>query len=304
MDIFMGLFNNGGPKFKGLRLLAVAAGLSAYGSVMAVGPGEIVFHDEARDTVRINEILTEVISERPVSTGAFVSAIGMRFVGTPYVAHTLEGPDERLRVNLDELDCTTFVETVAAMALTATEGRSSWRDFVNMLENLRYRSGRLNDYGSRLHYISDWVVENSYRGNLKDMTNIVDGSRLVTKSIDYMTTNRDKYPALKDSLNYERMKSVEQGYRNHRFAYVPTSVLKRKETQMLIHDGDIVGLTTNLRNLDVTHMGIVILKEGVPYLLHASSSEGKVTVSDVPFAEFMRRNRQFNGVRILRLRDL
>ena len=86
--------------------------------------------------------------------------------------------------------------------------------------------------------------------------------------------------------------------------YVPSSVVKRKVTEEFLHDGDLIALTTNIKNLDVTHMGIVVFKDGRPYLLHASSSLGKVVVSDEPLGDFLRRNRQFTGIRILRLRDM
>lgn len=283
---------------------AIAGSVICGEKACAVGPGEIAFHNESADTVRLNNILTEVIAERPKTTGDYAASIARRFIGVPYVAHTLEGEEERLTVNLDELDCTTFVESVAAMALTASEGRSSWRDYVSALENLRYRNGTLNGYGSRLHYISDWIVDNSYRGNLREITNMIDGARNIVKTIDFMTSNRDRYPALADSATFERIRSVEQGYRNHRYMYIPATVLKRKQVQDFLHDGDLVALTSTLRNLDVTHMGMIIKRDGVPYLMHASSSAGKVVVSEHPLPEFLRRNRQFTGVRILRLRDL
>ena len=51
---------------------------------------------------------------------------GRQFLGVPYVAHTLElGDTEHLIVNLHELDCTTFVETVTA--LTCVPSASSAR---------------------------------------------------------------------------------------------------------------------------------------------------------------------------------
>src|SRR5689334_20120832 len=51
---------------------------------------------------------------------------GKSFLGTPYVAQTLEAPlpagsDEALVVNLQGLDCTTFVETTMALALPKTD---------------------------------------------------------------------------------------------------------------------------------------------------------------------------------------
>ena len=43
---------------------------------------------------------------------------GLNFLKTPYVAHTLEVNEEEPVVNFDEVDCTTFVEYVLALALS------------------------------------------------------------------------------------------------------------------------------------------------------------------------------------------
>ena len=110
----------------------------------------VEWYNEASDTTRITHILIE--EARHPDRGNPVR-LGMLFNDTPYGAHTLEGETEALRVNLDSMDCTTFVETVAALAVTAREGRSSWQDFLYNLERIRYRQGTMRDYTSRLHYI-------------------------------------------------------------------------------------------------------------------------------------------------------
>lgn len=264
------------------------------------------FHNITTDTTRITEILTEVLANDPGSPGERIEMIGRMFVGTPYVAHTLEvekGQPEVLTINIDQLDCTTFVETVAAMAMTVGQKRSSWRDFVNNLENIRYRGGKLDGYASRLHYIANWIVDNSYRGNVKDVAGSFPKVNYVTKTINFMSDNRDKYTALADSAEFARIKSIEDGYRKHRFPFIKTIDLPAKDTKKAFRTGDLVALTTNLKNLDVTHMGIVVLIDGEPYLMHASSSHGKVEISSVPLAEFMRRNRNLTGLRVFRLQE-
>ena len=264
------------------------------------------FHDITNDTARITEILTTILKNDPGTPGKRIETIGRIFLETPYVAHTLEvdsGQPEVLTVNIDELDCTTFVETVAALAKTVGEGRSSWRDFVYNLENIRYRGGELDDYASRLHYIANWIVDNSYRGNIKDVAPTFPKVSYTTKTINFMSANRDRYTALADSLQYEKIRDIENGYRNHRFPYIKTIDLSDKATKAKFQTGDIVGLTSNLKNLDVTHMGIVVLIDGEPYLMHASSSLGKVTITEVPLDQFMKRNRSLTGLRVFRLQE-
>lgn len=264
------------------------------------------FHNEAADTTRLTEILTTVLAEDIASPGARVERIARMFVDVPYVAHTLEmpaGENEMLTVNIDQLDCTTFVESVAALAITVGERRSSWRDFVYNLERIRYRGGRMNGYSSRLHYIAEWIIDNTHRGNFADVTNRFPKVNYATKTLDFMSHHRDRYVALADSTNYDRICRVEDGLRSHRYPFVKTMDLKDKATKAAFRTGDIVALTSNLKDLDVTHLGIVVLVEGEPYLLHASSSLGKVTVTNIPLDKFMERNRSLTGVRVVRLTE-
>lgn len=268
----------------------------------ALAVANVRFHNEATDTTRINEILIETEAMKFKDNGERTAYIAQKFLGTPYVAGTLEGQPELVTVNLDELDCTTFVDMVLAMSYTVGEGRTSWRDFVYNLERMRYRGGEADGYGSRLHYVCDWVVDNIHRGNIEDATRLFPRTNYVTRSIDFMSTHRDKYPALADSAEYERIKNVEIGYRSHRFPYIKTIDLPAKETKAAFRDGDAVALVTNMKDLDVTHMGFVIKINGEPYLLHASSTDGKVEISQKPLSDYMKRSRSLIGVRVIRLR--
>lgn len=288
-------------------MLGVAACVAAFGvswGQLPENPDFAIFGDIGRDTTEINAVLAEIVAARPASTNEAVAIAGKHFIGVPYVGHTLEGDTEVLRVYTDKLDCTTYAETAAALAKTAMSGRNSWRDFIYNLKNIRYRNGEIDGYASRLHYISDWVANNRYRGNLKDVTQQLPGAKEVIKTVEFMSANRRRYPALADNDSlYMRIKDIESAYKNHRYFHIPTRALGSKDVQSALREGDIVGLTSTLKDLDVTHMGIIVFKDGVPYLMHASSSLGRVTVSDEPLAEFMRRNRHFAGIRVIRLAD-
>lgn len=270
-------------------------------SLTAAAQSDVRFGNEQTDTARIDALLTEAAARTFATPEARVSFFARSFIDTPYAAHTLEGEPETLTVRMDSLDCTTFVETALAMAFTTGERRSSWRDFVYNLRRMRYRNGEVNGYPSRLHYICDWAVDNIHRGNFKDVTRDFPRSNEMARTIDFMTSNRDKYPALADSANYARIRSVESGYRLHRFPYIKTVDLGNKDMKAAFHDGDVVALVSSLKNLDVTHMGIVVRQDGELYLLHASSKDGKVELTERPFADFMKRNRQWVGVRVFRL---
>lgn len=271
----------------------------------SANPHDIRFHNEATDTTKINTILLDATkATEGMSPEARVAYIGKEFLGTPYVSGTLEGGDtETLTINLDEMDCTTYVETVMALAYTIGEGRTSWRDFAYNLERLRYRSGEMKGYGSRLHYPSDWVVDNVHRGNFKEVTGILAGCEHQVKSLDFITRNRDKYPALADSIAYDQIRNTELGYRNHRYPYIKTSKLAIKDISSQLREGDIILITTKTPGLDVQHMGIIVIEKGEPYLMHASSAAGSVVVDKHALKEYMRRNRSATGIRVLRLNE-
>ena len=61
-----------------------------------------------------------------------------------------------------------------------------------------------------------------------------------------------------------------------------------------------MALTTNIKDLDVTHVGIIKMVDGVPHLMHASSKQGKVIVDDLSLSDYLKRNRT-QGIRVFRL---
>lgn len=271
--------------------------------VCAGAPRNIRWHNEESDTTAITEILTEAHGRKWSNLSECTGYIARKFIGRPYVAHTLEGETEDVTVNLDELDCTTLVDVAAALAYTVGEGRTGWQDFVYNLERMRYRSGKADGYASRLHYNCEWAMDNIHRGNVTDVTDLVGNSRYAVRSIDYMSQHRDSYPALKDSATFERIKQVENGFRNHRFPYIRTADLGSKDVSERLRDGDIIAFVSNRKDLDVTHLGIIVKEDGKVKVLHASSSHGKVEISESTLPDFVKRNRYWIGIRVYRLKQ-
>lgn len=285
---------------KSLRILTILLALLAADAASAVGLDRVRFHDETTDTTAITAMLIE--AEPIKDPGQRVAMLARKFLDRPYVAHTLEGEPEVLTVNLDQLDCTTFVETVMALAFTAGEGRTSWRDFIYNLEKLRYRGGEMNGYPSRLHYISDWIVNNNHRGNFREVTDRLPSVSYAIKTLDFMSRHRDAYPALADDNNYEGIKNVELGYRSHKFPYIKWEKTDSRQVIDALGEGDILAFTCAAKDLDVSHLGILTMVDGRPHVIHASSSAGKVVVSQHELREFLRRNRM-TGIRVIRLNN-
>ncbi|MDE6049431.1 MAG: DUF1460 domain-containing protein [Paramuribaculum sp.] len=267
-------------------------------SAYAVSPSQVHFGNESNDTIAITTLLVNNLKPG-TSLNNYMVIIGTSFEGTPYAGGTLEGSPEVLRVNLQGMDCVSFVETVAALAQTLGERRTSWIDFIYNLERLRYRGGNMNGYASRLHYFSDWVVDNHHRGNITEVTDRIANASYLVKTLDFMTQNRDKYDALADSTEYERIKNIQVGFRSHRFPYIKSTNIGAAN----ILPGDIIAVVSKTPGLDVSHLGIAVEVNGKIHLLHASSKEGKVCVSDVPLTEYIRRNRNAIGIRVIRMKD-
>lgn len=283
------------PSFRRISALLLFLFMCAHAHNAAAQ--EINFHNEASDTTRITKILIDECNHPDRGNAARLARL---FIDTPYIGGTLEGDSiETLRVNIDEFDCTTFVETVAALAITAGERRQSWHDFAYNLRRLRYRNGETDGYASRLHYISDWIVDNTHKGIITDVTARIANPASQIKSLDFMTSNRDKYPALKDSATFEQMKKAEMGYRSHKIPYIKTIGIKEAN----LKTGDIVAITTDIKNLDVTHIGIVVFRDGKPHLLHASSKAGKVLIDPLPLENYVRRNKHNTGIRVIRMKE-
>ncbi|SMC37423.1 N-acetylmuramoyl-L-alanine amidase-like domain-containing protein [Cellulophaga tyrosinoxydans] len=232
--------------------------------------------------------------------GETMVAIGKTFLGTPYVAKTLEiGETESLVVNLHELDCTTFVENVLAFTLVKQSDSTSFNQFTKTLETIRYKNGVLNGYPSRLHYFTEWISNNQFKGIITDITAAI-GGKVISKEINFMSTHRDLYPFLKDNdANLEKIKESENYLNSQEFCLLPQNEIAANEH--LIQSGDIIALTTSIKGLDITHTGIATReKDGRIHLLHASTS-GEVKVSEEPLVDYLKGVKNNTGIMVARV---
>ena len=253
------------------------------------------------DTTLINELLMKGYKSGIHDANGLIEIYARQLLGTPYVAHTLEADEEILTINIHELDCLTFIETLYALTRATLNQRYSWRDYAANIENVRYRGGTMGDYSSRIHYISEWIIVNHMRGNLVEVTPDLPHADYLVKNIDYMTKNPGQYRQLKnDSAMVEKIRRYE--LRQHRFPYLKRSWLNNKDVKAALHSGDFISLVTKIDGLDVSHNGIVIVDEkGDPYLLDASMSGGKVMLESKPLFKYLERSKNNIGVRIFRM---
>lgn len=281
-------------------LLACAPRQASQQVAHAATMAQMRFHCDG-DTVLINQLLMKGYESGLSDANALIEFYARQLLGTPYVAHTLEGDQEMLTINIHELDCLTFIETLYSLTRATLNRRYSWRDYAANIENIRYRGGEMGDYSSRIHYISEWIIDNHIRGNLVEITPDLPHVDYMIKNIDYMTHHTDSYRQLKnDSVMVEKIRRYE--LRRHRFPYVKRSWLNDKAVKAALRSGDFVSLVTKTEGLDVSHNGIIIVDDkGDPYLLDASMSGGKVMLEGKPLFKYLERSKTNIGIRVFRM---
>lgn len=255
-----------------------------------------------QDTTRVEAWLKEAASlpEDSCRTLHFAK----KLLGTPYVAGTLEvNAREELVVNLDEVDCTTFVEQVLAMALADKRDERTEEGFRKALTQIRYRNGELDGYPSRLHYFSDWIADNERMGVIEERTPSLSAEKQ-TLHLNFMSTHPESYRQLKeDSALVSEMKAVEARWQGVEVSYLPKGRLAENPEQLGIKNGDILAVTTNIKGLDVVHVGFACWIGERLHLLHASSVAKKVMEDPQPLYEYSKTKRTHTGVRVLSFVD-
>lgn len=256
----------------------------------------LIFQKE--DVIITESILNEFSSKSNMPINELIVMIGKKFIGTDYEAATLEnGKAEKLVINLRKLDCTTFAENCLALARTIKLGKTDFGSFASELEKIRYRDGIRAGYQSRLHYFTEWISDNKEKKIVDDEVN--SNGKFLKKDIWFMSRNSDKYPVLKQNQDLVPIISkIENELSVKGYFYFP----KADTINLLnnLQDGDIIGLTTNIQGIDMSHVGIIVSNSGKFQLMHASQSEMKVLISQGSITNFIKPDSKNTGIIIAR----
>jgi hypothetical protein len=256
---------------------------------------------ESRTRETFHKIIQQAKGEewRSLSVGECMGNIGLLFVGTEYVAGTLEGEGpEVCRVDLTGLDCVTFFENVLCISRILKKDKTSFDDFKGEISFTRYREGMLTDYTSRLHYTSDWIYDNEKKKVVRNITKEIGGEEFLFRA-SFMSRNPRFYQSLKEFPEFiEIIAILEKEINRRKHWYIPKS--KIKEAQKHIQTGDIIALATDKEGLDYGHTGLAYRDErGKMRFLHASQRKKKVLL-DTELYEYMQSIETHVGITVAR----
>src|SRR5690554_1007737 len=257
---------------------------------------DIVYTEQ--DAAIFADILLKYKNDSDKPIGTLIPEIGKYFLGDEYVAHTLEvGDEEKVILNLRELDCTTYAENLLALARTIKSENQTFENFASEIEKIRYRDGEKTDYPSRLHYFSDWIYNNKSSGLVTTPADSF-GDPFPNK-VSFMTTHPESYKHLNNNPDFlSVLKEQEQEINSKQYFYLPKE--KIAKNVHLLQEGDIIGLTTSIDGLDISHVGVLVKMDDGLHLMHASQSSLKVEISDEPIASFLKPKSKNTGIMVAR----
>ena len=276
------------------RFIAIIIGIS----ITVAASSQVTY--ERADSVTVCRLLQQ-------HSRTDVLTLARHFLGIPYVAHTLEVNDtEQLVVNTRQLDCTTLVETVAALKLCLQQGKRTWDEYTTMLRQLRYRGGVLDGYLSRLHYFSDWIRDKVKMGLVDDIQSPNPPFSAVQKvDVNYMSEHPQAYKALKAHPELVPViRKQEQALTGLSVCYIPKADIKNTTLlRKTVKDGDIIAITCNKPGLDIAHLGFAVWRGDGLHLLNASQLRHQVVEEPMSLRYYMYKHPTFTGIRIIRIKN-
>ena len=229
---------------------------------------------------RLDLIMREAAAVSDI--GERIDFISKKFLDTPYQESTLIGDintPEVFVINLEGMDCMTFIEYVEAMRLSG-----SFTEFTENLKRVRYRNREVK-FECRRHFFTDWVADETQTVN--DVTAIIGGVQTVR--IHKMLNLKNDGANILHGIN-----PVDR-----EINYIPSDSVDDSVIDNL-RTGDYAGIYSDKDGLDVTHVGIIIKDENKVCLRHASSGKETKKVIDDDFKEYVARK---EGIVIFRPRQ-
>lgn len=251
------------------------------------------------DSIRILELIDK--AKNGASYGEKIVEAAKALSGIPRGWSADNDSIGSLVIRLDSLSQREFIYMALAAAKTAEQSLEGLYAFEKNLENISRKKGVDEGFPSQFFYGSDWIVDNVYRGNLKEMTEYLDGGGSRTKTLDYVSRHAEEFPALSDPETLDKIKVMEFGYRSHRIPHLKKQSIGNKNVKELLQNGDIIIMNPPETDFDIYDIGVVSLENGEPYLIHISRETNEVRLDPYPLTRLFKIEGQFfYGYRWLR----
>ncbi|KUI23081.1 lytic transglycosylase [Mycobacterium sp. IS-1496] len=196
-------------------------------------------------------------------------AVSSKFLGVPYGPNTLVGSTNRpeeLIVNVEAVDCFTYVDYVEA--LKRADDRE---EFVDRLIDVRYKDGVVG-FSTRRHFFTDWSAATPAIAT--DVTaDLGARAKTVAKRLNRKNDGGVYLPGLPEVPR--------------QITYIPSEEIDDAVVDGL-RTGDYIGAYAADGGLDVTHVGMYVDTPNGPAVRNASSLREHNRVVDVPFFDYMR----------------
>ncbi|MBX3102062.1 MAG: DUF1460 domain-containing protein [Bacteroidetes bacterium] len=232
----------------------------------------------------------------------FLRARQCRFAGTPYGSGGKGSQKGQTLVNLEQMDCLTYVENLLALYITrrmlayphaAVTARDTLNLFARNLNYIRYDRGINCEWEDRLFYFTGAMAQLAGFGILDDVSAIA--GEPYTKRIHYVSSHRSSYPGIR---NWAQVLRLEQELSSLRRSWYPTAQLGRY--QLIARDGDIIAFASTLEGLDISHVGFVLRDTDGSLWLNHSSSVSKRIECQQDLCEYLAGRKTVNGFFVYR----
>ena len=221
--------------------------------------------------------------------------------GTPYVGGQLGLGDtqEKFRVVIGHTDCILFVEAMLCLARTAASAPAEgpWYGwFASEVAHCRYRNPmNIRYFSDRIHYTTEWIRNLESAGVVQDMT-LALGGEYFDHPINYMSTHPSAYKM--GRADVDRIASVENMLNEEPLTVIPPDVIPRIASR--VRSGDIICYVTSVGGLDIAHVAVAYVDNGVLKFIHASSIDKKVVLDAQSVASYAAGRRNCVGIKVVR----
>jgi hypothetical protein len=232
----------------------------------------------------------------------FLRAQHCTFAGVPYGSGGKGSKQGQALINLETMDCLTYVENMLALYITrrmnalqadTLSTTSRLHLFARNLNYIRYDRGINCVWEDRLFYFTGAMMQLANYGILQDVS--AWAGEPYTKHINYVSTHRSAYPGIQ---NWPQVLRLERELSHMRRYWYPREEYTRYVA--LAQDGDIIAFASTLDGLDISHVGFVLRQPDGELGLNHSSSIQKQLICNQNLCAYLEGRKTVNGFFVYR----